>query len=162
MDNNDRDFRISGSENINIDPVQIDVSLRGQASSEYEELKGIAVVAQRGYGLSDDRMKKVNAKVDSIVEIAKRAIKEYKVKKTEKRKEELKDILIMVKKAKIMAREIEIKYMLESDSPEHVERRRLTTGWTREQIETEGKKSTGIQDIDVPIIDVDNLFGEDR
>ncbi len=162
MKNNGKDFRISGSEKINIDPVYVDMSMKGQVSSEYDELKSIAAVARRGYGLSKDRMKQVNAKVDNIIRIAKKAIREYQAKKTEKRKEELKDILIMVKKAKIIARDIEYRYMLDADAPEVEERRRLMTGWTREQAEKEGRKGNQINDIDIPIIDVDDLLSEDR
>lgn len=161
MDNRGKDFRIGGSEDINIDPVYIDMSLKEQVSSEYDELKSIVAVIRRGYGLSERRMKQVNIKVENIIEIAKKATREYQAKKTEKRKEELKDILIIVKRAKVIARDVEYKFMLNADSLE-AEERSLMTGWTREQAEKEGRRADPIKNIDIPIIDGNDLPGEDR
>ena len=161
MDNNGMDYKISGSEKINIDRVYIDVSLKGQVSSEFDELKGIVEVARRAHGLTNVKMKQVNDKVDNIIQIAKKAIREYKAKKTEKRKEELKDILIMVKKAKVIARTMEYNYMLDAESPEAKERRNLMTECIRDQAEHEGRKSDTIKNIDVPIVDVSDLIDED-
>lgn len=159
---NNMNIRISGSENIDIDPVQIDTSLVGQASTEYEELKSIWDVVQGRRIVTNERMKRVNEKVENLIKIAKSAIREYKIKKTERRKEELKDILIMVKNAKHIAKVLERKYMLESDSPEVEEKRRLLNGWTREQAQKDGRKAELIKDIDVPILDANDLFDDER
>ena len=156
-----RNFVISGSEDINIYPVQIDISLVGQANTEYEDLKAIIVIAQSRQGLTKEKMNQANEKLDNIIQIAKKAIIGYKAKKTEKRKEELKDILTMVKKAKSAIKVIELKYMLENDSPESEERRRLMTGWTREQADAD-EKARRIKDIDVPVIDANDFLSGDR
>ncbi len=127
---------IGGNEcHIDIDPVVIDTSMVGQAKNELEELKSILAVAQKGEGFSRSKMQRAYEKVKKIEDIAKRAIKEYKVKQNDKRKEELTEILKVVKKSKAAIKMIERRFMLESDSPEVVEKRRLMTGWTREQEE---------------------------
>ncbi len=156
-----KNIKISGSEKIDIDPVQIDTSLVGQATAEYDELKAIIVITETENGITNKRMSQANEKLENLIKIAKKAIIGYKAKKNEKRKEELTEILIMVKKAKTIVKGIERRYMLESDNPEVEERRRLMTGWTRDRADRD-PNAKRIKDIDIPIIDASDLFSDER
>ena len=163
----DRHIIVSGSENIDIDPVYINTSISGQIEDEFEEIGLVLAAAQSGDRLAKKQVDDVHKKVENIIKLAKDAVRKYASKKNEENKEELKKILIIVKKAKSAEKVIDMKYMLESDSPESAERRRLLTGWTREEAENSGSKSK-MNEIDVPLLDVniDELMkkdnGEDR
>ena len=160
----DRHIIISGSEDINIDPVYINTSISGQVADEYEEIGLVLAASQSGGRIAKKQVDDVHKKVENIINLAKEAIRQYVSKKDEKKKEELKNILRIVKKAKSAEKVIDMKYMLESDAPESAERRRLLTGWTREESEKDGKESR-MREIDVPLLDVEDLLnnnGEDR
>ena len=160
MNNNDKDSRNSWRNNINIDPVNIDVSLKAQAGFEYNRLKSIVAVVRKEHRVSKDRMKQINAKAGDITEIAQKAINEYQYNNN--KKEELKDILIIEKEAKKIARNIEYKFILDTGFPDEGERRRLMAGWIREQAKKEGRTVDSIIDIDVPVTGRNHIIEEER
>ena len=157
----DRNIKISGSEGINIDPVYINVSIRGQVSDAYEKIGLILATAQSGGRLTRNQVNDVHNKVHEIVNLAKEAVKKYVANKNDERKEELRAVLIILKKAKSAERVIDMKYMLESEAPEVKERRHWISEWTKNEADRDNKNE-GIKDIDVPIIDVERLLKEDE
>ena len=153
----DKNIKISGSEDINIDPVYINVSISGQAKEDYEKIRLILETAQSGCRLTKKQVEDVHKKVRGIVALAKEAIRKYAERKTESRKEELKAVIEIVKKAKSTEKAIEKRYMLESDDKESKERRALLSGWAREGAKNK-ENVEKIRDIDIPLWDVDEIL----
>lgn len=153
----DKNIKISGSEDINIDPVYINVSISGQAKEDYEKIRLILRTAQSGCKLTKKQVEDVHKTVNGIVALAKEAIKKYATKRNEKNKEELKAVIEVVKKAKSTEKAIEKRYILESDEIESQERRALLSGWAREGAENK-ENAEKIKDIDIPVWDVDEIL----
>lgn len=145
----DRNINMSGNENVNIDPVHIDTTIIGQVRDEYKDICSIVTTIHAGGKLTARMVEDVHRKVKDIVKLAEKA-KDRATKNIIKH-DELDIVIEIMCKARNAEKVIDMKYILESDNIESLERRALLSGWTRSDAKKIGK--SGMESIDIPVLD---------